>query len=152
MTASYERLLEEFYTSDRAKLEHLIQSNAIEILNDENMRNLLKGFIERLDRDSNFETNSMKAVKYFEILITINTVDDLLLLRDEVENYCSRLSDLTNVSDTSSLNLFIDDQKHKSYRDVDDSEEFSRFKDYLRHKYQNSSRRRRRHHHHHHHR
>jgi hypothetical protein len=150
MTASYERLLEEFYMTDRSKLEHLIQSNAIEILNDDNMRNLLRGFIERLDKDSNFETNAMKAVKYFEILITINTVDDLLRERDEVENYCSRLSDLTNVlNDSSSLNQFVNDQKHKSYREVDDSDEFSRFKDYLRHKYQSSNRRRRRHHHHH---
>lgn len=154
MTASYERLLEEFYTSDRKKLEHLIESNAIQILEDANMRNLLSCFIDRLDRGSNFETNAMKAVKYFEVLSTINTINDLHAALDEVEKFCTKSRDQisSQVVDESTLNEFLHEEKRKTYHDIDDSDEFSRFKDYLRQKYQSSSsRRRRRHHHHHHH-
>lgn len=153
MTTSYERLLEELYTSDKAKLEDLIESDARQILNDPNMRELLKGFIERLDPDRKFDPNAMKAVKYFETLSTISTLNDLQMRRDEVENFCSKLSDLTNVVDEQTLNKFLDDERKKTHQEVDDSREFNEFfKPYLRQKYekyQKSSHRRRRHHHRH---
>lgn len=142
MTASYDRLLEIFCLSDKERLQHLIELDVIHILEDADTRNLFKGFIERLDRDSNFDTNAMKAVKYFDILSAINTLDDLRAVRDEVEKFCSKLSDLTNVVDESTLNGFLHEQKKKTYRDVDDSDEYRRFKEYLRHEYQKPSRRR----------
>jgi hypothetical protein len=141
MSASYERLLEEFYTSDRSKLEQVLQSDAKEILNDNCMKKLLKEFIVRLDKDSNFEPNSMKAIRYFELLSTIQNLEDFNREREEIKCFCSRQSDLA-VVDESSLNRFSEVQKMKVYRKVDESEEYRRFKDYLRVKYQSRRRRR----------
>jgi hypothetical protein len=142
MSASYERLLEEFYTSDRSKLEQVLQSDAKEILNDNCMKKLLKEFIVRLDKDSNFEPNSMKAIRYFELLSTIQSLEDFNREREEIKCFCSRQSDLDRVVDESSLNRFSEVQKMKVYRKVDEAYEYRRFKDYLRVKYQSRRRRR----------
>ena len=144
MSASYERLLEEFYTSDRSKLEQVLQSDAKEILNDSSMKKLLKEFIVRIDKDSNFERNSMKAIRYFELLSTIENVEDFNREREEIKCFCSRRQGdlITAVVDESSLKRFVEVQKLKVYRKVDESSEYSDFKDYLKVKYQSRRRRR----------
>jgi hypothetical protein len=143
MSASYERLLEEFYTSDRSKLEQILQSDAKEILNDSSMKKLLKEFILRIDKDSNFEPNSMKAIRYFELLSTIENLEDFNRERDEIKCFCSRRQgDLSAVVDESSLRRFVEVQKMKVYRKVDESSEYRGFKDYLKVKYQSRRRRR----------
>lgn len=142
MSASYERLLEEFYTSDRSKLEQILQSDAKEILNDNSMKKLLREFIARLDKDSNFEPNSMKAIRYFELLSTIQNPEDFNRELDEIKCFCSRQGDLIAVVDDSSLNRFLEVQKMKVYRKVDEAHEYRRFKDYLKVKYQSRRRRR----------
>lgn len=144
MSASYERLLEEFYTSDRSKLEQVLQSDAKEILNDSSMKKLLKEFIVRIDKDSNFERNSMKAIRYFELLSTIENVEDFNREREEIKCFCSRRQGdlITAVVDESSLRRFVEVQKLKVYRKVDESSEYSDFKDYLKVKYQSRRRRR----------
>lgn len=136
MSASYERLIEELYTSDRAKLESAIESDAREILNDSNMRNLLREFVTRLDRDSNIEPNSMKAVRYFELLASVHNVEEFNREEEQLKCFCSKESDLKKVVDDSSLNRFLRIQKMKCYRKVDDSYEFRKFKEYLKTKYQ----------------
>ena len=144
MSASYERLLEEFYTSDRSKLEQVLQSDAKEILNDSSMKKLLKEFIIRIDKDSNFERTSMKAIRYFELLSTIENVEDFNREREEIKCFCSRRQGdlITTVVDESSLRRFVEEQKDKAYKTVDGSSEYSDFKNYLKVKYQSRRRRR----------
>lgn len=136
MTASYERLIEEIYTSDRPKLESAIESDAREILNDANMRKLLREFIVRLDRDSNIEPNSMKAIKYFELLASVKNIEDFNQEQEQLKCFCSKESDLKKAVDESSLNRFLRIQKMKCFRKVDDSFEYRKFKEYLKKKYQ----------------
>lgn len=136
MSASYERLIEELYTSDRAKLESTLESDAKEILNDSNMRKLLREFVVRLDRDSNIEPNSLKAVRYFELLASVHNMDEFNRDQEQLKHFCSKESDLTKVVDDSSLNRFLRIQKMKCCRKVDESYELRKFKDYLKTKYQ----------------
>lgn len=141
MSASYEKLLEEFYKSDKSKLETALESDAKEILNDTNMRSLLQEFILRIDKNSNFEPNSMKAIRYFELLVTIHNFEDFQRDMEELSNFVSRESDLTDIVDDSSLHSFLQAQKLRAYRKVDDSLEYRRFKEYLKRKYQSRRRR-----------
>lgn len=140
MSASYERLIEEFYTADKSKLESALESDAKEIISDKNTRNLLKEFIIRLDKDSNFEPNSMRAVRYFELLSAIHSLEDFRRELEEIKCFCSNESDLKKVIDDSSLNRFLEVQKLRIFRKVDDSHEYRRFKEYLRRKYHQSRR------------
>lgn len=140
MTASYEKLIEELYKTDKTKLETALESDAKEILNDERMRSLLKEFILRLDKDSNFEPSSMNSIRYFELLATIDSLQDFHREVEEVKNFGPRDQHLIKVVDDSSLHRFLHRQKVKCYRRVDDSDEYSRFKEYLKNKYQSRRR------------
>lgn len=140
MTASYEKLIEELYKSDKSKIETALESDAKEILNDLKMRSLLSEFIRRLDKDSNFEPNSMTAIRYFELLIRIQSLDDFNRELDDIKCFYSRHNELKKVDDDSSLHRFVHKQKSKIYRKVDDSSEYKRFKEYLKTKYQSSRR------------
>ena len=142
MSASYESLLEEFYTSDRSKLEQVLQSDAIVILNDSSMKELLKKFIERIDKDSNFERKSMEAIRYFELLSTIENVEDFNREREKIQEFYSGQNDLiTAVVDESSLQRFVEVQKDKAYKTVDESSEYSDFQICLKVKCQSRRRR-----------
>ena len=134
MSASYEKLIEEFYKADKSKLERALESDAKEILNDAVMRNLLHEYIVRLDKDTNFEANSMRAIRYFELLSSIHNLEDFQKNLEDLNNFCSNESDL-KIDDESSLHRFIHAQKHRTYRKVDESHEYRRFKEYLRRKY-----------------
>lgn len=140
MTASYEKLIEELYKSDKSKLETALESDAKEILNDERMRSLLKEFILRLDKDSNFEPSSMTSIRYFELLKTIDNLQDFHRELEEVKSFGSRDHHLRKVVDESTLHRFVHRQKVKCYRNVDDSDEYNRFKEYLKNKYQSRRR------------
>lgn len=136
MTASYEKLIEELYKSDKSKLESALESDVKEILNDTNMRNLLREFIARLDKDSNFEPNSMRAIRYFEVLLRVQSLEDFSREQEEIKCFCSREVEVNRVTDESSLTKFLQVQKKRIYRKVDDSHEHRQFKEYLKHKYQ----------------
>lgn len=136
MTASYEKLIEELYKSDKSKLEATIESDAKEILNDSSMRKLLADFIARLDRTSNIIPNSLKAIQYYELLASVKSLEDFNREKDELKRFCSKESDLLKVVDESSLNRFLRLQKMKTYRKVDESYEYEKFKEYLKKKYQ----------------
>lgn len=140
MTASYEKLIEELYKTDKTKLETALESDAKEILNDERMRSLLKEFIMRLDKDSNFEPSSMTSIRYFELLTTIESLQDFHRELEEVKCFGTRDQHLIKVVDDSSLHRFLHRQKVKCYRRVDDSDEYGRFKEYLKIKYQSRRR------------
>lgn len=96
---------------------------------------MLKEFIVRIDKDSNFEPNSMRAIRFFELLTTINKLEDFERDREELKCFCSRESDLIKVVDESSLNHFVEVQKLKIYRKVDESYEYREFKEHLKIKY-----------------
>ncbi|CRL00770.1 CLUMA_CG014025, isoform A [Clunio marinus] len=136
MTASYEKLIEEMYTSERAKLESTLESDAKEILNDKKTRNLLKEFIVRLDRHSNFEPNSLRMIILFELIAPILTMDDFYQNQDELMWYCTNESDLIKVNDETSLKAYLESQKFTIYKRVDESYEYRKFKEYLRMKYE----------------
>lgn len=105
------------------------------------MRNLLKEFIIRIDKDSNWEPNSMIACRYFELLSTIHSLEDFNSTTDQFNSFGLSESDLKEVTDDSSLHRFLRTQKVKCYRRVDDSIEYLRFKEYLKRKYQTRRRR-----------
>lgn len=136
MSASYERLIEEFYATDKSKLESALESDAKEILVDKNTRKLLQEFIVRLDKDSNIEPNSMRATRYLEVLLKVHNLEDFEREQEELKCLCPRESDLRRVVDESSLNRFLEVQKMRVYRRVDDSHEYRKFKEYLKVKYQ----------------
>lgn len=136
MSASYERLIEELYTTDKSKLESALESDVKEILSDKNTRKLLKEFIIRLDKDSNIEPNSMKSIRYYEVLLRINNIEEFNQEQEELQCFCHNQSDLNKVVDDSSLNKFAEEQKLKIHRKVDESHEYRRFKEYLKTKYQ----------------
>lgn len=136
MTASYEKLIEELYKSDKSKLESALESDVKEILNDTSMRNLLREFIARLDKDSHFEPNSMRAIRYFEVLLRVSSLEDFNREREEIKCFCSREVEVNRVTDESSLTRFLQVQKRRIYHKVDDSHEHRQFKEYLKHKYQ----------------
>ena len=105
------------------------------------MKNLLKEFILRIDRDSNFERNSMKAIRFFDLLSTIKNVEDFNREREKIQELYSGQNDLiTAVVDESSLQRFVEVQVLKVYRKVDESTEYSDFKNYLKVKYQQKER------------
>lgn len=131
MTKSYEKLLEEFFTTDRWKLEQISVSDPKEILNDNGLKKLLKNFIERLDKDSFNKPNSLIAIENFDLLSTLQSLEDFSEKQDEIKCFCSRQSDLAAVVDESSLNRFVEVQKIKLYDEVGESYEYHQFKDYL---------------------
>lgn len=139
MTASYEKLIEELYKSDKSKLEATLESDAKEILNDPAMRKLLKDFIVRLDRESNIVPNSLKAINYYELLASVKNLEDFTREQEELKRYCAKESDLGKVVDDSSLNRFLRLQKMKNVRKVDESYEYEKFKEYLKKKYQSKN-------------
>lgn len=140
MTASYEELLKEFFTNDRWKLEEVAVSDAKELLNDDKKRVLLKKFIERLDKDSSNRPNSWKAIDNFELLNKVQNLEDFNQEKDRIKKFCSPISDLKAVVDESSLNSFVEVQKMKIYKRVDDSHEIQEFRDYLTRKKQAKNR------------
>jgi hypothetical protein len=143
LSASYETLIEALYTSDKPKLEAALESDAKEVLNDAKMRDLLKNYILRIDKDSNFEPQSMKAVRYFELLETIRTLEEYNQALESLKCFCTKESDLCKVVDESSLRRFIQVQKRKIFRKIDESHEYSEFKADLKFKYQKRRRRHR---------
>lgn len=135
MSKSYEKLIEELYATDKLRLESTLESDAKEILNDTKMRDLLQGYITRLDKNSHIEPNSLIAIRYFEALLRIHNLEDFKQEQYDLEDFCTNRY-LLKVVDDSSLHEFLEAQKLKIYRKVDESYEYRNFKDYLRKKYQ----------------
>ena len=139
MSASYEKLIEEFYKADKSKLERALESDADQTLNDDGMRHLLKEYIRRLHKDSNLPIPAMRTIKYFELLSSVNNIEDFRRELEQLNNFSSKVRDLS-LDDESSCSSFVKEQKKQTCLKIDGSDEYKKFKEHLRRKY-----RRRRH-------
>lgn len=134
MSSSYEERLKEFFTSGSSKQEQVAASDAKEILNDDKKKKLLKDFIERLDKDSSNKPNSWIAIEYFDLLSTIQNLEDFTREKEKIKDFYLPQSELIAVAavlDESTLNRFVREQKLMAYEEVGESYEYTEFKSYL---------------------